>query len=53
MGSVSSVGFLQAQRKPGPFRLEIEWIKALRTVDDEVTGYRDSLKRRKNLVSSD
>jgi len=31
-GSVTSVGFLLAEKTPGPFALEVAWIKALRVV---------------------
>jgi hypothetical protein len=29
-GSVTSVGFLLAEKMPGPFALEVAWIKVLR-----------------------
>jgi NADH dehydrogenase [ubiquinone] 1 alpha subcomplex assembly factor 1 len=29
-GSVTSVGFLLAEKTPGPFALEVAWIKVLR-----------------------
>ena len=30
-GSVTSVGFLLAEKTPGPFALEVAWIKLLRS----------------------
>ena len=32
---VNSVGFLLADKKPGPFKLEVEWIKVIRASADE------------------
>lgn len=29
-GSITSVGFLLAEKAPGPFLLEVEWLKVVR-----------------------
>ena len=34
-GKVNSIGFLLADKKAGPFKLEVEWIKVLRAAADE------------------
>jgi hypothetical protein len=34
-GKVNSIGFLLADKKAGPFKLEVEWIKVVRAAAGE------------------